>query len=160
MGSGKSWALLAVLGLLTALGVTDPVDAAKKKATKCREGMTLNAGQSCVVGSRGPTMHVLSEGIEFRAGEDACVRFRRDGKIRKFELKVVASAIHNSRGRLEVSDLACGRLKPVTVKTSWMWDSLVIAEARKGARMESRFRSHRRQRIEQDPALKEAAPGS
>jgi len=149
---------MTVVGLMFVVGSANSIDAAQAKPKKCREGMTMGAGQSCRASARGPVMHVLSDGIEFRVGDEACVRFRRDGKIQKFDLKVKASAIHNERGRLEVSDLTCGRLRPVTVKSSWMWDSVVVSEVGKG-RMVSRFKNHRRLRIEREPELEGAAPG-
>ena len=149
---------MAILGLMFVFGSANSIIAAEAKPKKCREGMTLSAGQSCLASGRGPEMRVLADGIEFRVGDDACVRFRRDGKIQKYDLKVKASAIHNERGRLEVSDLTCGRLRPVTVKSSWMWDSVVISEVGKG-RAVSRYKNHHRLRIEREPRLEGAAPG-
>ena len=149
--------LALIVGLVWAFEAGAPALGAEGKPKQCREGMTLNVGQSCLAGRRGPMMHIVSGGIEFRVGENACVRFRRDGKVQRFELKVSASDIHNDRGRLEVLDLTCGRLRPVTVKTSWMWDSVVVAEVGKG-RMVSRFKNHHRLRIETEPRLEAGVP--
>ena len=160
VAAGRQTPLLlsvAIIGLVCTFEAGNVAIGAEGKPKQCRKGMTLNVGQSCLAGRRGPMMHILSGGIEFRVGEDACVRFRRDGKVQQFELKVSASDIHNDRGRLEVLDLTCGRLRPVTVKTSWMWDSVVVAEVGKG-RMVSRFKNHHRLRIETEPRLEGGAP--